>query len=176
MKLLSIFLLIFIFTTTVRGQIKDHYLKIEHSDDTLADLKYFKTIDKSITQKLDSFLIYLKLNNINIKKNIGFIRVSLFNDYKGRMGVYIRLCPGYADYRVYSTKDFGNSFAFSFFKSKLILFTLSASKYSLKDSYQFLMQDLLYAEMPTSVKTEIDNNSTEFDIDLPGLVKRYYFN
>ena len=60
MKYLLLILLVMLFTIKAQSQVLEHYKAIEHKQDTLLDLKYFKKIDLVIAQKIDSFLLLKK--------------------------------------------------------------------------------------------------------------------
>ena len=177
MKILFTAFFLLFFTLTIKSQVIDYFLANEKVNDTLADLRYFKNIDKLIEQKLDSFFSYVKTRKD--KKEGGFIEVSMFRKKMNKITADISVNNQYADYRIYSAanKEFGKAFAFTWYKSKLILFTMSYSvKYRVKKEYGSIMHDLIYPEMSKSVRNEIDTKADEFTIDAPGIVRRYYFN
>ena len=171
--ILSIFL--FFFSANVMGQLS-YYATIEKSNDTLADLRYFKNLDNSVKEKLDSFIIFIKSKKKVYKENKGFIEFSLHKNSAGRIEADLSLNTQYAAYRMYAFKrnNFGNVFAFSFYKSNLILFTLPTNKHKIKEEFGPLLHDLMYAELSTEVQQEIDKKAEEFQIVAPGIVKRYY--
>ena len=158
------------------GQLS-YYSSIEKSTDTMANLHYFKNLDKSVMKKLDSFIVFIKSKKNIHNKNKGFIVFSWHKNSAGRIEADLSLNTQYAAYRVYAFKknDFGKIFAFSFYKSNLILFTLRYSKHRIKEEFAPLLQDLMYAELSQPVQQEIDKKTEEFDIILPVIVKRYYF-
>jgi hypothetical protein len=153
------------------------YTSIEKSNDTLADLHYFKNFDESVKEKLDSFIVFMKTKRKANKENKGFIIFSLHKNSVGRIEADLSLNTQYAAYRIYAFKknNFGKIFAFSFYKSNLILFTIPYSKYGIKEEFGPLLHDLMYAELSTEVQQEIDKKGEDFEIKLPVIVKRYYF-
>jgi len=173
--LITAFFLLF-FTATIKSQVMDYFVANENSNDTLADLRYFKNVDKSIQQKLDSFFRYAK--TIKECTDTGFIEFSIFRDNSNKIIADISINSQYADYRIFSPEnEYGKVFGFTWYKSKLILFTLDFPiKYRIKREYNSLLHDLIYPEMSKSVQNEIDKKADEFAIDAPGIVKRYYLN
>jgi hypothetical protein len=173
--LITAFFLLF-FTPTIKSQVVEYFAANENSNDTLADLRYFKNVDKSIVQKLDSFFSYVKTRKDNNEN--GFIEFSLFKNNWNKMTADISINSLYIDYSIFTSikDDFGNVFAFTWYKSKLVLFTFdSPKKYKIKKGYSSILHDLIYPEMSNSVRKEIDRKSDEFKLNGPGIGKRYYF-
>jgi hypothetical protein len=174
MKTTVIIVLLF-FSVNAMGQLS-HFATIEKSNDTLADLRYFKNLDNKIKEKLDSFLVFIKSKKMTDKENKGFIEFCLIRNSAGRIMADLSLNTQYAAYRIYAFKrnNFGNVFAFSFYKSNLILFTLPTNKHKIKEEFGSLLNELMYAELSKEVQKEIDAKTEEFQIDGIGIVKRYY--
>lgn len=174
MKILFSSILVILCLTKVNGQLK-YYNLIEKSDDTLVDFHYIKTIDKTIREKLDSFLLFIRAKK---QQNIieGYIEIDLFKTSSGKSIVDICVRNAYSSYRVAVSKrnNFDGIFAFSFYKSRLILFKSSYSRYRIKEAFSQVIHDLIYAEVSNSVKHEIDKNTDEFQIQSTYLSKRYY--
>ncbi len=171
--ILSIFL--FFFSANSMGQLS-YYASIEKSNDTLADLRYFKNLDNSVKEKLDSFIVFIKSKKKAYKENKGFIEFSLYKSSAGKIQADISVNSIYAAYRMFAFKknNFGNVFAFSFYKSNLVLFTLPYSKHGIKEAFGPLLHDLMYAELSAGVKQEIDKKVEDFQIESNGLLRRYY--
>ncbi len=178
MKIISIIYFL-LCTLTSQSQVMQYFAANENSKDTLANLRYFKNIDKPIVQKLDSFLTFVSTKKS--KDASGFIEVSLFRSNANKKIADISINNQYADYRIFTgvaaiNNDFGKVFAFTWYKSKLVLFTLSSSsKFRIREEYASILHDLIYAEMSKSVRKEIDNKADEFEVTAPGIVRRYYF-
>jgi len=153
----------------------DYFVANENSNDTLADLRYFKNLDNSIKQKLDSFLVYVKSSKRSNEDKIGFIEFCFFKNTPGRIMVDLSLNAQYAAYRIHAFKwnNFGNVFAFSFYKSHLVLFTLSTNKHRIKEEFSPLLNELMYAELSKDVQQEIDKKATGFSLESISIVKRY---
>ncbi|MEP7236921.1 MAG: hypothetical protein ABI685_03615 [Ferruginibacter sp.] len=166
---------IFFISVNAMGQLS-YYASIQKSNDTLADLRYFKDLDKAVKEKLDSFIVFIKSKKKVYKENKGFIEFSLYKNSAGRLTVDISLNTQYAEYRMYAFKrnNFGDVFAFSFYKSNLVLFTLPYSKHRIKEEFSLLLNELMYTELSKEVQKEIDIKTEEFEIDGIGIVKRYY--
>ena len=157
-----------------------YYNSIEKSNDTLADLRYFKNLDKLITEKLDSFFVFIKSKREyrkKFKQDKGFIQFSLHRNSAGRILADLSVNSQYVDYKIFASKknNFGNVFAFSFYKSNLIFFTFPYSKHGIREEFAPILHDLMYPEFLPEVKKEIDIKTEDFHIQAPGIVKRYYF-
>jgi len=180
MKIVITAFFFFSFIPSVKSQVIEYFLANENSNDTLADLRYFKHIEKSVAQKFDSFFRFVE--KAKVKDSSGFIKFSLFRDNSKKIIADISINSQYANYRIFAgitpiNYDLGKVFAFTWYKSRLVLFTFDASiKYRIKKEYGSILHDLMYFEMTKSVRDEIDKKSDEFAIDAPGIVKRYYFN
>jgi hypothetical protein len=177
MKILFSAFLFFFFSANAMGQLT-YYASIEKSDDTLADLRYFKHLDKSVKEKLDSFIVFIKSKNKPNKEKVGFIEFSLYKRPDGIIQADLSLNTQYAAFRMYAFKrnNFGDVFAYSFYRSNLVLFTLPYAKHRINEESGPLLRDLMYAELSAEVQQEIDSKTEEFDIILPGIGKRYFLN
>jgi len=175
-KILFIAFVIFVFTPTAKSQIS-YYKSIEKSNDTSADLRYIKNLDRTIKQKLDSFIVFLRSKK-EFKKITGFIQFNIFKSSQGRTLADLSFNYQYCEYRIFALKksNFGDVFAYSFYKSNLVLFTLPYSIHRIKEGDSSVLNDLMYAELSPEVQEEIDRNAEEFNIEFIGLVKRYYLN
>lgn len=166
------------FALGVKAQVIEYFVANENSNDTLACLRYFKNIDKAVAQKLDSFFKFAK--TAKDKDSDGFIEFSMFRDNSKKIIADISINSQYADYRIFAgitsiNYDLGKVFAFTWYKSKLVLFTLDASlKFKIKYEYKSILHDLMYPEMSKSVRNEIDKKVEEYSLEAPGIVKRYY--
>ncbi len=129
-----------------------------------------------IKEKLDSFFNFIKSTN-EYKKNKGYIQVDLFKNSTGKNVLDFSVNSTYASYRIFTSKKnyFGNVFAFSFYKSHLILFTASYSKHRIKEEFVPLLNDLIYPELTFNVKKEIDKKTEDFEIEPNSLIKRYFW-
>jgi hypothetical protein len=174
MKVILIIFLLF-FAVNAKGQLS-YFASIEKNNDTMADLRYFKNLDSSIMQKLDSFIVYVKSSKKSDEEKIGFIEFCFFKKKEGRILIDLSLNSQYAAYRTYAFKqnNFGNVFAFSFYKSHLVLFTMSSDKHKIKEEFGPLLNELMYAELSKEVQQQIDKKANEFSIEGIGIVKRYY--
>jgi len=172
--ILSIFL--FFLAVDTSAQLS-HYNSIKKSTDSLGCLKYFKNLDKVVKEKLDSFYAFMNAKKKIPKEDKGFIVFSWHTNATGRVMADLSLNNQYSEYRIYALQknNFGRIFAFTFYKSKLVLFRAPYSKYEVKEEFAELIHDLMYAELSKKVQREIDITTNEFDVVAPGIVKRYYF-
>jgi len=171
-------LLLLLAALNVTAQVT-YFKTIEKSNDSLADLRYFKNLEKPIIEKLDSFFLFIKGNKgykKKFKKDKGFIQFSMHKSTIGRVVADISVNAQYVNYKIFASKknNFGDVFAFAFYKSKLILFTLPYSNYRIKEAYAPVLHDLMYAEFKPEVKKEIDCKTEDFQIEGLVIVKRYY--
>ena len=135
-----------------------------------------------MTQVYERFDQFNRNKKAKVKDWSGFIEFSLFRDNSKKIIADISINSQYANYRIFAgitpiNYDLGKVFAFTWYKSKLVLFTFDASlKFKIKYEYKSILHDLVYPEMSKSVRDEIDKKADEFTIDAPGIVRRYYFN
>lgn len=176
MRIFLSFILFFTLIGSSKSQVLEQFRSIEKSKDTMADLRYFKTLDSIIREKLDSFIVFREAGGKRkVKDSVGFIEISIMRNHSGSIFIDISHNSQYVCYRTISLKhaNFGNVFAFSFYRSNLILLSIPYHGLRIKAEYQVVLRDLIYPEMTEAVKGEIDRNTTEFGIEV-GIVKRYY--
>lgn len=176
MKVIAALFLNLFISVACKSQLISYYNSIKSSEDTIGNLRYFAGIDRSVKAKIDSFLSMPETRFFKKNKNQGIVKISIFESIQSGLFCDIAITSEYASYRILTSNKlrFGSIFAFAFYKSKLLLFTVPYTKYKINSNYETLIRDLVYDEMPNEVKKEIDANVSDFEISLRPIVKRYY--
>jgi hypothetical protein len=154
------FLLIFNSFISNAQVIKIHDILKERSNDSTLNLQYFKNIDSVLINKLDSFDLYLSKKMYELDSNYFFtIDLGVLRKASFRKEIIIKYGSQYNDYisvsnLVNNKSPFGNRtvFAFSFYKNKLVLFTILKKNLSLTNDASKLLTNLVYEHVNTLEK------------------------
>ena len=168
MKLIPFFVLILSCSYKCQSQVLEYFKSIENQKDTALDLKYFKKINPVLVQKLDSFLLFKKKGEKPVIRDTSYIEIQFFTNLKYGNSIYADIYErkDYCDYTLHFPVKFnkGNIIAFTFYKSKLIVFSMPYNTGKVKKEYISLLKDLIYNEMRQDVKNDIDANVDEVEI------------
>jgi len=150
------------------SQVLKHYnnvKKINLTKDSICSIKYYNGVESEILTKIDSFNTHLSANNFEIDSNYFF--VVEFKERFNKLNAIIYYRSGYCDYLLI-TKTYPQDkveqipFAFSFYKKSLILFCTYKKGLKLSPESSSLVSNLIYENVNTSVKREIDKKVNSY--------------